>query len=98
MAHKKGVGSSRNGRDSKAKRLGVKRTDGEFVTVRNHRGAPARHAVLGRQQRRHRQGSHDLRQDDGIVKFEPITRNKRRISVYPVTETATTVPAATAAD
>ena len=98
MAHKKGQGSSRNGRDSNAKRLGVKRADGQFVLsgtivvrqrgtqfwVGNNVGIGKDHTIYAK--------------TDGIVKFEPISRNKRRISVYPVTETATTVPTATAAD
>ena len=98
MAHKKGVGSSRNGRDSNAKRLGVKRTDGEFVLcgtivvrqrgtqfwVGNNVGIGKDHTIYAK--------------TDGIVKFEPLNRNKRRISVYPVTETVTTVPTTTAAD
>lgn len=93
MAHKKGVGSSRNGRDSQAKRLGVKRSDGEFVLsgtivvrqrgtqfwVGNNVGIGKDHTIYAKV--------------DGTVKFEPISRNKRRISVYPV-EQAT----ATAAD
>ena len=83
MAHKKGVGSSRNGRDSQSKRLGVKRSDGQYVLARNDRRPPARHAVLGRNERRNRQGSHDLRQDRRCREFEPVARTKRRISVYP---------------
>jgi large subunit ribosomal protein L27 len=93
MAHKKGVGSSRNGRDSQAKRLGVKRSDGEFVLsgtivvrqrgtqfwVGNNVGIGKDHTIYAKV--------------DGTVKFEPISRNKRRISVYPVE-----MPAATAAD
>ncbi len=82
MAHKKGVGSSRNGRDSKAKRLGVKRSDGQLVTagcivvrqrgtqfwVGNNVGIGKDHTIYA--------------MIDGVVKFEPISRNKRRISVY----------------
>jgi large subunit ribosomal protein L27 len=84
MAHKKGVGSSRNGRDSNAKRLGVKRADGEFVRcgtivvrqrgtqfwVGNNVGIGKDHTIYAKV--------------DGLVKFEPVNRNKRRISVYPV--------------
>ena len=86
MAHKKGVGSSRNGRDSNAKRLGVKRSDGEFVLsgtivvrqrgtqfwVGNNVGIGKDHTIYAKV--------------DGLVKFEPISRNKRRISVYPLSE------------
>jgi len=83
VAHKKGVGSSRNGRDSAAQRLGVKRTDGQLVRagtivvrqrgtqfwVGNNVGIGKDHTIYSL--------------IDGVVKFEPITRNKRRISVYP---------------
>jgi large subunit ribosomal protein L27 len=82
MAHKKGVGSSRNGRDSHAQRLGVKRSDGQLVTagtivvrqrgtqfwVGNNVGIGKDHTIYAK--------------IDGVVKFEPISRNKRRISVY----------------
>ena len=56
MAHKKGQGSSRNGRDSNSQRLGVKRFGGERVTRRDDHPAPARHQVEARQERRPRQG------------------------------------------
>jgi len=96
MAHKKGVGSSRNGRDSNAQRLGVKRSDGQYVLsgtivvrqrgtqfwVGNNVGIGKDHTIYAKV--------------DGIVKFEPISRNKRRISVYPVD--VTTLPVASAAD
>jgi large subunit ribosomal protein L27 len=82
MAHKKGVGSSRNGRDSNAQRLGVKRSDGEYVSagtivvrqrgtqfwVGNNVGIGKDHTIYAK--------------IDGVVKFEPISRSKRRISVY----------------
>jgi len=82
MAHKKGVGSSRNGRDSQAQRLGVKRGDGQYVNagtivvrqrgtqfwVGNNVGIGKDHTIYAK--------------IDGVVKFEPISRNKRRISVY----------------
>ncbi len=84
MAHKKGVGSSRNGRDSNAQRLGVKRFGGEMVTggailvrQRGTRFFPGRNVGLGK--------------DDtlfakiaGQVKFEDKGRQGRFISVYPV--------------
>ena len=96
MAHKKGVGSSRNGRDSNAQRLGVKRSDGQYVLsgtivvrqrgtqfwVGNNVGIGKDHTIYAKV--------------DGIVKFESISRNKRRISVYPVD--VTTLPVASAAD
>jgi len=83
MAHKKGAGSTRNGRDSRAKRLGVKRSDGQYVRAGN---------ILVRQRgTRIRAGTNvGLGRDftlfaliDGYVKFEPISRDKRRVSVYP---------------
>ncbi len=83
MAHKKGAGSTRNGRDSHAKRLGVKRYDGHFVRAGN---------ILVRQRgTRIRPGNNvGMGRDftlfaliDGYVKFEPISRDKRRVSVYP---------------
>ncbi|MHB1133006.1 MAG: 50S ribosomal protein L27 [Chloroflexota bacterium] len=82
MAHKKGVGSSRNGRDSKPKMLGVKRYDGEEVLagtiIMRQRGTqinPGRNVGLGR--------DHTLfALIDGRVKFEHETRQKKRASVY----------------
>jgi large subunit ribosomal protein L27 len=83
MAHKKGVGSSRNGRDSEAKRLGVKRFDGQIV----HAGT-----ILVRQRGTHfRVGNNvGIGKDhtifakiEGVVRFEPLSRQKRQISVYP---------------
>ena len=84
MAHKKAGGSSRNGRDSNSKRLGVKRYDGETVTTGNiimrQRGTrihPGRNVGLGR--------DHTLfALVDGKVKFEWATKGRRRASVYPV--------------
>jgi large subunit ribosomal protein L27 len=83
MAHKKGVGSSRNGRDSQSKRLGVKRSDGQYVLagtiVVRQRGTQfwvGSNVGIGK--------DHTIyAKIDGVVKFEPIARNKRRISVYP---------------
>ena len=60
MAHKKAGGSSRNGRDSAGRRLGVKKYGGEAVIPGNIIGASARHQVLASRRRRHGQGSHDL--------------------------------------
>ena len=82
FAHKKGVGSTKNGRDSESKRLGVKRADGQFVTAGNilvrQRGtkiAPGLNVGLG---------SNDtlFALIDGRVKFEHVTKDKKRVSVY----------------
>lgn len=84
FASKKGVGSSRNGRDSKAKRLGAKRSDGEVATAGSilyrQRGTkihPGLNVGLG--------GDDTLfAKIDGVVKFEHISKNRKRVSVYPV--------------
>lgn len=84
MAHKKGVGSSRNGRDSKPKMLGVKRYDGQVVLAGSilvrQRGTqfnPGNNVGIGR--------DHTLfALIDGSVKFEHETRDKKRVSVYSV--------------
>jgi large subunit ribosomal protein L27 len=83
MAHKKGVGSSRNGRDSESKRLGVKRADVQFVRsgtiVVRQRGTQfwvGENVGIGK--------DHTIyAKIDGVVRFEPVSRAKRRISVYP---------------
>ena len=84
MAHKKGVGSSRNGRDSNPKRLGVKEYAGESVLAGSilirQRGTPIHPgANVGR-------GKDDTLYSkiQGIVKFES-TGGRRRVSVYPAT-------------
>ena len=83
MAHKKGVGSSRNGRDSESQRLGVKRFGGQFVKAGN---------ILVRQRgtkfhpgNNVKKGSDDtlFAIVDGIVNFERKDRNRLKISVYP---------------
>lgn len=82
MAHKKGAGSSRNGRDSPGQRLGVKRFAGETVTAGSilvrQRGTeifPGNNVGVGR--------DHTLfALVDGIVKFEPASKTKRKVSVY----------------
>jgi len=82
MAHKKGVGSSRNGRDSESKRLGVKRGDGQFVLAGNilvrQRGTkihPGQNVGIG--------GDDTLfALIDGNVKFERKGRDKKQVSVY----------------
>jgi large subunit ribosomal protein L27 len=88
MAHKKGVGSSRNGRDSNAKRLGIKRSDGEAVLAgtiivrqRGTRVHAGRNVGVGR--------DHTLfALADGSVKFEHYAKGRRKqVSVHPV-ETA----------
>ncbi len=61
MAHKKGLGSSRNGRDSNPQMLGVKMFAGQDVTAGHDPRPPARHAVPPGPRHRHRQGRHDLR-------------------------------------
>ncbi len=83
MAHKKGGGSSRNGRDSNAKRLGVKRYDGQFVTAgsilvrqRGTKFLAGNNAGLGRD-------FTVFAKADGFVKFEHVRRDKKQISVYP---------------
>ncbi len=84
MAHKKGQGASKNGRDSESKRLGVKRADGQFVLAGN---------ILVRQRgtkihpgNNVRKGSDDTLYSviDGTVKFERKGRDKKQVSVYPV--------------
>ncbi len=83
MAHKKGVGSSRNGRESHSKRLGVKAFGGEFVTagsiIMRQRGTkihPGNNVGIG--------GDDTLfSKIDGFVKFERKDRNRKKVSVYP---------------
>jgi large subunit ribosomal protein L27 len=83
MAHKKGGGSSRNGRDSKSKRLGVKRFGGERVTAgsilvrqRGTKFKPGNNVGLGRDYT-------IFATIDGYVKFETIRDKRKQISVYP---------------
>lgn len=84
FAHKKGVGSSKNGRDSESKRLGVKRADGQFVLAGNilvrQRGTkihPGNNVGRG--------GDDTLfAKVDGIVKFERFGKSKKKVSIYPV--------------
>ena len=86
MAHKKGMGSSRNGRDSQGQRLGVKRGDGELVRAGSilvrQRGTavkPGTNVGVGR--------DHTLYAlVDGHVRFEQATRDRKRVSVYAPTE------------
>jgi len=83
MAHKKGGGASRNGRDSKSKRLGVKRYDGQVVRpgtiVVRQRGTkikPGTNVGLGRDYT-------IFSKIDGYVKFETVSRGRKRVSVFP---------------
>ena len=82
FAHKKGVGSSRNGRDSQSKRLGAKRADGQAVLAGNilvrQRGTkihPGLNVGIG---------SDDTLYAlvDGVVKFERLGKDKKQVSVY----------------
>ena len=84
MAHKKAGGSSSNGRDSNAKRLGVKRYGGELVTSgsilvrqRGTRIRPGTNVGLGNDYT-------IFAKLDGQVKFEWAAKGRRRVSVYPV--------------
>jgi large subunit ribosomal protein L27 len=82
MAHKKGVGSSKNGRDSNPNYLGVKRADGQVVTagsiIVRQRGTkiyPGQNVGIGK--------DHTLYATaDGRVKFEPKGRSKKQVSIY----------------
>ena len=82
FAHKKGVGSSRNGRDSASKRLGVKRADGQFVLAGN---------ILVRQRgtKFHAGNNVGIGSDDtlfalidGVVRFERFGKDSKKVSVY----------------
>lgn len=82
FAHKKGVGSTRNGRDSESKRLGVKRSDGQAVLAGN---------IIIRQRGTHIHPGNNVGRgtDDtlyalitGVVKFEHISRDRKCVSVY----------------
>ena len=84
LAHKKGVGSTKNGRDSESKRLGAKRADGQFVLAGN---------ILVKQRGTHihpgnnvGRGSDDslFALVDGKVKFERMGRDRKMVSVYAI--------------
>ncbi len=86
FAHKKGTGSSHNGRDSEAKRLGVKRADGQFVLAGN---------ILVRQRgtKIHPGTGVGIGKDDtlfalvdGTVRYERLGRDKKQACVYPAAE------------
>lgn len=87
MAHKKGVGSTRNGRDSESKRLGVKRFGGQLVRAGN---------ILVRQRGTKFHPGYNVGTGsdftlfaltDGVVKFERKDKTRKKVSVYPVQET-----------
>jgi len=88
FAHKKGMGSTRNGRDSESKRLGIKKYDGEIVRAGNilvrQRGTkihPGHNVMIG--------GDDTLfAVADGKVKFERKGKYKKQVSVYPIEQTA----------
>ena len=82
MAHKKGVGSTKNGRDSESKRLGPKRADGQFVLAGNilvrQRGTKIHPGLnVGR-------GSDDtlFALKSGRVRFERVGKSRKRVSIY----------------
>ena len=82
FAHKKGVGSTKNGRDSESKRLGVKKADGQAVLAGNiivrQRGTsihPGNNVGIGKDDTL-------FALTNGTVRFEHMTRDKKRVSVY----------------
>ena len=86
FAHKKGMGSTKNGRDSASKRLGVKRADGQFVLAGN---------ILVRQRGTHIHPGENVgcgkdytlfALTDGVVRFTRKGRDKKQVSIYPVAE------------
>ncbi|MER2236885.1 50S ribosomal protein L27 [Psychrobacillus vulpis] len=88
FASKKGVGSTKNGRDSQSKRLGAKRADGQFVSggsiLYRQRGTKIHPGEnVGR-------GGDDtlFAKVDGVVRFERFGRDKKKVSVYPVAQEA----------
>jgi len=88
FASKKGVGSTRNGRDSESKRLGTKRGDGQLVLAGNilvrQRGTrifPGLNVGIGKDDTL-------FAKIDGVVKFARSGRDKKKVGVYPVVQTA----------
>ena len=82
MAHKKGMGSTKNGRDSESKRLGAKRADGQFVLAGNilvrQRGTathPGINVGIGKDDTLYALV-------DGVVRFERVGRDRKQVSVY----------------
>jgi large subunit ribosomal protein L27 len=91
FAHKKGVGSSRNGRDSAAQRLGVKRFDGQLVSagsiIVRQRGTkihPGNNVGIGKDDTLYAKM-------DGYVAFERVGRTNKQVSIYEQPKTAATV-------
>ena len=83
FAHKKGVGSTKNGRDSESKRLGAKRADGQFVKAGNilyrQRGTkihPGENVGIGKDDTLYAKA-------DGVVRFQRKGRDKKQVSVLP---------------
>ena len=83
FAHKKGVGSTKNGRDSESKRLGAKRADGQFVKAGN---------ILYRQRGTKIHPGNNVKRAgddslfaliDGYVKYERLDKKRKKVSVYP---------------
>ncbi len=86
FAHKKGVGSTKNGRDSESKRLGAKRADGQYVKAGNilytQRGTKIHPGInVGK-------GGNDtlFALVEGKVKYERLGKSKKQVSVYPIAE------------
>lgn len=85
FASKKGVGSTRNGRDSAGRRLGAKKADGQFATAGSilyrQRGTKIYPGINAKR------GSDDtiFALIDGVVKFERVGKNRKRVSVYATT-------------
>jgi large subunit ribosomal protein L27 len=86
MAHKKGGGSAKNGRDSRAQRMGVKRYGGQVVRSGN---------IIVKQHGTHIKAGQNVGVGrdytlfatvDGVIKFEPLPGGRRRVSVYPAVE------------
>lgn len=84
FAHKKGMGSTRNGRDSESKRLGAKRADGQFVLAGNilvrQRGTkihPGTNVGIGKDDTL-------FAKADGVVRFEHYGKFRKKVSIYPV--------------
>lgn len=84
FAHKKGMGSTRNGRDSESKRLGAKRADGQFVLAGNilvrQRGTkihPGTNVGIGKDDTL-------FAKADGVVRFEHFGKFRKKVSIYPV--------------
>ena len=84
FAHKKGMGSTKNGRDSESKRLGAKRADGQYVLAGNilykQRGThihPGENVGIGKDDTL-------FAKVDGVLRFERVGKDRKRASVYPV--------------